>query len=323
MSLHTSSNSALIIAYRRKEQVHRIITILLEAGVNKIYLALDSVDGSDSVAHAESELLFNSLLELRKNSNFEILIAKHSENVGCSAAVLSACEWFFSNEEYGLVLEDDCIPSVDFVTFANSARIMIEQYPNLWVACGTQFAPSRLIEDSWCASRYALIWGWATSRTKWEVIFDSIKNPRRIDSSCLVNTIERQYWNAGLRRSSLGIVDAWDNVLVSQMIARGAQAILPHASLVSNVGYDLVATHTDSYSKWMNQDTASFVATDCVPRTNSQVDGWLKKNFYRISFRHLISTRITFVLDLVFCRAKRAISLKQRSNRASLNFLHY
>jgi hypothetical protein len=323
MKLSNSPISALIIAYRRSEQVLRIIEVLSKAGISKIYIALDSVGDENALAKAESESLLQSILEMQKNSPLEINIAKHSKNVGCSAAVLSACNWFFSNEEYGIILEDDCIPSVDFVTFALSVRTMIDKQPNLWMACGTQFAPSSLMDDAWVTSRYALIWGWATSRNKWRLIVDSILNPQAICASSLVDASERQYWNAGSRRSSLGIVDAWDNVLIAQMIAQGAEAILPKASLVSNVGFDSAATHTKNHSRWLSHEPTSFKVPQYAPTVNLNVDFWLKKHFYGIAFRHRFSTRITQFLDFVSGKHARAISLKERSDRAAENFNYF
>lgn len=320
MKLSKPSIAALIVAYRRSESVLRIIEVLAKSGVTKIYIALDSAQLENALANNESNALLDSLLRIKENLPLEIKIAKHSENVGCSAAVLSACNWFFSNEEYGIILEDDCIPSVDFVTFALSARKIIEQVPNLWMACGTQFAPSHLIGDAWITSRYALIWGWVTSRDKWSLIVDLILNPQTIGASSLVDRCERQYWNAGARRSSVGIVDAWDNILISQMIAKGAEAVLPQASLVSNVGFDAAATHTKNQSQWLSHVPAPFEAPECTPRYNENVDEWLKKHFYGIKFRHLLSTRITKLFDLVTGKQARAISLKERSNRAAENF---
>jgi len=323
MMLPNPSISALIIAYRRSEPVLRIIEILAESGVTKIYIALDAANLENTLASAESEALLLSMLRMQENSSLEIKIAKHSENVGCSAAVISACDWFFANEEYGIILEDDCIPSEDFITFALSARAVIEQHSSIWMACGTQFAPSYLMDDAWITSRYALIWGWATSRDKWRRIVDLILNPQTIGASSLVDSSERQYWNAGSRRSSLGIVDAWDNVLIAQMIGQGAEAVLPRASLVSNVGFDSAATHTKNHSQWLSHVPASFKVPECAPSFNQNVDEWLKRHFYGIAFRHLFSTRITQFFDLVSGKHGRASSLKERTNCAAENFTYF
>lgn len=323
MTLSNPSIPVLIIAYRRTEPVLRIIEVLAKSGVTKIYIALDSANLENALAKAESDSLFFSLLRMQENSPLEIKIAKHSENVGCSAAVLSACDWFFSNEEYGMILEDDCIPSEDFVTFALSARALIEQHSNIWMACGTQFAPSHLMNDSWITSRYALIWGWATSRDKWRIVMNLILNPQTIGASSLADSSERQYWNAGSRRSSLGIVDAWDNVLIAQMIAQGAKAVPPQSSLVSNVGFDSAATHTKNRSQWLNHVPASFKVPQYAPSFNQNVDQWLKKHFYGIAFRHLFSTRITHFFDLISGKHARSFSLKNRFNRAAENFKYF
>lgn len=323
MTQSETSIPVLIIAYRRSEQVLRIIEVLTVAGVTKIYLALDAAADENLPAKVESEFLLKSLLKMQQESTLEIHIAKHAENVGCSAAVLSACDWFFSIEEYGIILEDDCIPSVDFVTFALSARKWIERLPSLWMACGTQFAPSMLMDEAWVTSRYALIWGWATSRNKWHQILDSILNPQSIGVRSIVNSPERQYWNSGARRSSLGIVDAWDNVLISQMIAQGAGAILPSSSLVSNVGFDSAATHTKNPSRWLGHEPTTFFVPESEPKINLQVEDWLKKKFYGISIRHVISTRITVLVDVISGKRAKAISLKNRTRNAVANFNYF
>lgn len=318
-----TSTPALIIAYRRSEQVLKIIDILSSSGITKIYIALDAPAGHDVIAKVETDFLLECLLELQQSSSLDILIAKHSKNVGCSAAVLSACEWFFSSEEFGIVLEDDCIPSPDFISYVISSKFIIDSDPNFWLACGTQFAPSELIKEPWIASCYALIWGWATSSKKWRLIFDSIKSPQRISSSCLIGQSERQYWNAGALRSWLGIVDAWDNILISQLVAQNAKAILPSSSLVSNVGFDSFATHTKKYSKWMDHQPSTFSLPRDYPRGNSQAEEWISKYFYRIKLRHLVSTRITQLMDLITGKRAKAISLNLRTNNALANFIFY
>ena len=42
-----------------------------------------------------------------------------NENLGCSKAVVSAIDWFFQNEENGIILEDDCLPDYSFFTYCS------------------------------------------------------------------------------------------------------------------------------------------------------------------------------------------------------------
>lgn len=47
------------------------------------------------------------------------------ENLGCKYAVSSAIDWFFENEEEGIILENDSLPSDFFLFFCDA---MLEKY---------------------------------------------------------------------------------------------------------------------------------------------------------------------------------------------------
>ena len=46
-------------------------------------------------------------------------------NSGCKIAVSSAIDWFFKNEERGIILEDDTLPGEDFFRFSEE---MLDRY---------------------------------------------------------------------------------------------------------------------------------------------------------------------------------------------------
>ena len=119
--IENATDAALIIAYRRWENVAKLIDILKVQGVKRIYIAVDRNSPSDLTSSVD----VNKTIEIAINARsvVEVLnVAVHSKNVGCSAAVLSACEWFFENEEFGLVFEDDCIPATEFFTYSNKSK---------------------------------------------------------------------------------------------------------------------------------------------------------------------------------------------------------
>ena len=312
-------SAALIIGYRRHSLLKSQINVLVEGGIKRIYISLDAGANEDSEHDVNLTLEVAKALK-RSRTDINITIATHSENVGCAAGVLSACDWFFSQEKFGLILEDDCIPTVDFINFCADAKKYLIESEKIWLICGTQFAPSYLSFQTWNISKYALIWGWATSDTKWREIATSLHKPTQISRKVRVKNSERRYWMAGARRATLGIVDAWDSLLVSQMISAEKFALLPSASLVRNVGFDSVATHTTVKDQWLDHAPAFFVKTDLVPKLNSTLDKWLRKKFYRIGFRHLFSTRITHLIDMLLRRSVSSESLEARWTNAVMNF---
>jgi len=70
-------------------------------------------------------------------------------------------------------------------------------------------------------------------------------------------------------------------------------------------------------------DPSSFQDPEEEPNDNSLVDDWLRKHFYQISSRHLFSTRITLLIDIISGKRANGISLKQRTERALANFIFY
>ncbi len=53
------------------------------------------------------------------------------KNLGCGKAVSQAITWFFKNEEMGIILEDDCLPSQSFFPFCEE---LLKKYKtNNWV----------------------------------------------------------------------------------------------------------------------------------------------------------------------------------------------
>jgi hypothetical protein len=70
--------------------------------------------------------------------------------------------------------------------------------------------------------------------------------------------------------------------------------------LVSNVGDDQLATHTSSDFTWLRKETGEFCQVDeSLPVLNLKSEAFLKNEFYQIRKRHLFSTRVTRVRDLL------------------------
>jgi len=311
------SKAALIIAYRRYANLQSQVKCLIGAGITKIYIAVDAAPANDLQAGFD----VSRTLEIAQNIHVqdeEIRIVTHDSNVGCSAGVLSACDWFFSNENFGVILEDDCIPSPDFFEYVYSARSHLRLSEN-WLICGTQFAPQNLALSDWMLSKYPLIWGWATTRDKWKEIAVELKNGAIGNWDKKYGKSDYQYWHAGARRSSQGHVDAWDNILVYRMLLTSKYAILPRQTLVTNIGSDHVATHTSASSKWLSLETGSFKVPNTSPVINEAVDSWLRNNFYKISIRHQLTTRLTSLKDKL--KRGSSTSLLARWEKANKNLI--
>jgi len=292
----------LLIAYRRVESVARILDISRASGVESVYIVIDK-SPKKSLSYIQEEIV--SLCEEYRSDFFAMQIIKRNKNVGCAASVMTGIDWIFGHETFACILEDDCIPTPDFFAFAKASREVMESNEDILLACGTQFAPKGLSVDPWVKSKYALTWGWATTRRNWTLIRSGILRTENFSISSREKwslrhflDSEERYWDSGARRARKGYVDVWDTILLHVMRKTGKYALLPTETLVLNVGDDATATHTKS-SEWTNRSTGTFSYQSSQPKRSMVIDEWLKKNFFRISARHLVSTRITQIIDLL------------------------
>ena len=296
---YSTGPTVLIIAYRRTAEIEKILQECKNNNVNKIYVALDGPKDGNTNGEIDNIVIRQIVANYQENYSGEIKTLFRDQNVGCAASVLSACDWAFENEEFVIVLEDDCIPSRDFFKFAQDSIKVLDSDSNIWLACGTQFAPREILNDSWSLSSYALIWGWVTSQSKWKEISSAIRSGNPIPKQVGISPWERIYWNHGSRRAYSGWKDVWDTILLQQMIANNKYAVLPHEPLITNVGNDSFATHTTESTPWLHLNFGIFNAPQNPPVLSISADKWLRSKFYKIATRHLVTTRITHLRDFI------------------------
>ncbi len=173
------------------------------------------------------------------------------ENLGCKEAVSSGIDWFFSEVDNGIILEDDCLPHEDFFEYC---EIMLQRFKSdyrIWHIGGVCCLGKDdfLEESSYYYSNYMHIWGWATWSDRWKYYtkeipyLDDFKNLKLIEglsSSCLV----RQQWLHSFNSVELNKVNTWDFQWYYCVWSNGGLAVLPKVNLVSNIGFGQDSTHT-------------------------------------------------------------------------------
>lgn len=148
----------LIIFFNRENTVISLIGMLSKVKPSMVYLASDG--GRDSFEH-------NRVLNIRKRVleaidwECEVHEKINETNLGCKYAVHSAVQWFFGNVSEGIVLEDDCIPSRTFFTYAS---IMLDKYRDVSniasIAARNEVLDFVTNEPIFCTKFFC--WGWAS-----------------------------------------------------------------------------------------------------------------------------------------------------------------
>ena len=90
--------AALLICYRRPENVKEILKQISNSGITKIYVALDGF--KDETGRNDYLLIKEIVNEFAANFSGQVHTRFLKENLGCSVSVITACNWVFSQEEY-------------------------------------------------------------------------------------------------------------------------------------------------------------------------------------------------------------------------------
>lgn len=311
--------AVLILAYRRWENVEKIFSILSENKDLTFYVHVDK--GRDEASEDDASFVYSKVSRYRDETGLNIQVSRPALNQGIAVSMLAALTRIFEDHTEIIILEDDCVPGAEFINFMIESFKYLFNNDSVALACGTQFAGREIVDAEWVLSRYPLNWGWGINRLAWTTVSGLLlsKQPLKYRRGGQLSRSEIDYWNAGSRRALEGFTDVWDTLLVRELIRHDLRVLLPGANLVQNNGDEEFATHTRGKQKWTRFPVGTFNKPRIEPEFSTKLDIWLRRKLFRISKRHLISTRITWLIDRTGVRKKR-MDLATRVQLAEVNF---
>jgi hypothetical protein len=228
----------LLIGFNRPENTIKVLEAISKVKPKKLYVHLDSPRENnidDNLKCLLVQKLFYSL-----NWECELLMKISDKNLGCTIACTNAIDWFFDNEEEGIILEDDCVPSQSFFLFCSELLNRYRYNHEIGIISGSNLGIEPNIKESYYFSKYAQIWGWASWKRAWENREQAIKKKDlSVLTSKIKNKQERLYWRLHFSREVIwdvkwAVYSLWKNEMI---------AILPKVNLVTNIGFGINATN--------------------------------------------------------------------------------
>ncbi len=220
-------------------------------------------------------------------------------NLGCGRAPAEAISWFFDHVEKGIILEDDCLPSLSFFSFCS---LMLSRYrndPNIISICGYNFA------GTWHADTCDYFfsdggnWGWATWRRGWELYdYYLMSWPTLPDDQRKL--VEDYYpnFNDIYKQLTKDQTDVWDlQWHYARLIYRGL-SITPSKNLIQNIGFGTLATHTFEKNNLLgNLPKYEIDVSDSIkPMFPAQIDLQYRKKIFELSSQPVRKKNILNIL---------------------------
>lgn len=243
------------IIFNRPDTTERVFQVIRQAKPPKLLVVADG-PRTDRPGEAEKCAAARAIIE-RVDWKCEVMKNYSDINLGCRERVSSGLNWVFKTVEEAIILEDDCLPHYTFFRFCeelldyyrNDKRIMsISGDNSRWV--------QRRTEYSYYFSRLNPIWGWATWQRAWQYYDVKMKlwpiiRDGNWHRDILKNNQAVKYWEhvfqSGYERQD-GQFDTWDYQWTFACWIQNGLNIISNVNLVSNVGFNVEATHTTDSS---------------------------------------------------------------------------
>lgn len=235
----------LFLVFNRPEHTRRVFEAIRVARPPKLYVAADGPrEGvpADSIKVKDVREYILSHIDW----HCEVKTLFRSNNSGCKYAVSSAIDWFFDNEERGIVIEDDCLPNQSFFSFCEELLEKYKDESRIWHISGTNFQNRKTRgEASYYFSALSSVWGWASWRRAWKYYDVEAGYAAKEDFLGRYWRGESlRYWETVLQKLRKREINTWDYQWNFALWANGGVAIVPNVNLVSNIGFGQDATHT-------------------------------------------------------------------------------
>lgn len=238
----------LFLVFNRPDTTKLVFERIRQVKPRRLYVA---GDGPRQGYHDEKEKV-KKAREIATTVDWpcEVKTLFRDKNLGCKKAISSAITWFFEHEEQGIILEDDCVPHLDFFTFCENLLNRYIEDVRVLAITGNNFQNGKQRgEASYYFSKYNHIWGWATWKRSWQNYDGDIKfwaNWRNSKNwfNYMYDKVERRYWKNIFDLMYLKKIDTWDYSWIASVWYKNGLTATPNVNLVSNIGFREDATHT-------------------------------------------------------------------------------
>ena len=242
----------LLIFFVRPEPLSKVFEQIKMARPSKLYLYQDGArEGRED--DAKNVQICREIVS-HIDWNCEVFYKYQDKNFGCDPSEYISQKWMFENEEYGIILEDDDVPSQSFFPFCKEMLDKYKDDDRIGMVCGMNTLGVTDSPYSYLFAKSGSIWGWATWKRNYDQMDPSYSwlNDEYANEK-LKNLIGNKHYkllmNTVLRHKAAN-KEYYETILGSFLLLNSKINIIPTKNLISNIGIGADGTHAvDSIDK--------------------------------------------------------------------------
>jgi hypothetical protein len=240
----------LMLIYNRPSITKRVFEVLRELKPSRLFIAGDGPN--NEVDHDSEECFLTREIFQDIFWDCDTTFLFREKHLGCKTAVSSSIDWFFKNVDEGIVLEDDCLPSLTFFRFCQELLERFRNDSRIMQICGANLLGTWERNDSsYYFSNYGPVWGWASWGRAWRYydvdmkLWPKFEELNFIYDFCLSKR-EAAFRTKVYADTFHNCIDTWDYQWGFAKLINSGLSIIPNKNLITNIGFNSNATHTKS-----------------------------------------------------------------------------
>lgn len=232
----------LFVIFNKLDSAMRVFEEIKRVKPKELFIVADGPRNKE-----EKKITDRVRREILKKIDWSCKIKKkfRNENWGGNKSSVEGLDWFFENVEYGIFLEDDCLPSKTFFEYHKELLLKYKEEKRIKAITGVNFLSNYKMKDSYLFSQvYFSCWGFSTWKRAWRIDREFIRrNYKKGLTKAFPNFIQRLSVKKHLKKGLEGGITNWDYLFATQNALKKGLTIVPSVNLVENIGFSGNSTH--------------------------------------------------------------------------------
>ena len=244
------STPILLITFNRPNHVRLVLTEIRKQQPVQLFVFQDGARDGNKLDQERVQQVRDVIKEL-VDWPCELHTLYQEKNLGCGPGPITGINWFFSNVDKGIILEDDCIPSESLFEYYTELLDRYKEDEEIALITGTNaLGRWRSWQGDYFISKFGMTMGaWATWKRSW-TLFDADLSTW-MDSKTKEDF--RKFVGVNLYKTYQPILDyiyqnqvtdVWDYQWAYSCLSHKKYRIVSTINQMSNIGFCEESTHT-------------------------------------------------------------------------------
>lgn len=235
-----SKISVLVLAFNRPELVAKVMGPIRDYQPERLYLACDGPRANNM---GDFQLVTETQKTMMHAVDWpcEVKTLFREKNLGCAHAVYEAISWFFGQEEYGIIIEDDVVVGQDFFKLCEDLLPRYAEENRIMEIAAQNHSGRADINNSYVFTHNSQCWGWASWRRAWSHMDMSMIAVNQLSISSLImkfgifrGLMKYYYFMSAYKQ--LETFNSWATRWSLSILAHSGLVICPGVNLAINIG---------------------------------------------------------------------------------------